>query len=474
MFEKLNFTMGHCVGAKAPNCSAFEFKPNADIAGVGTLIAFVYPAALILFIRVIHFLILPLPSNVYQGRECQDILHGLEITILAALEWIILLYVSFLTFLLYCQTSCNRANLSYVSLRPGPWLHNIAKSLKAKILVKGEHIWDKVLSDMVLSLADAQLLCSAAFMIAGFAAQASCTISVYHFSMIQQLSCLGVLSYIAALPICRQELSKKPFMKWTRLVLLTTLSISHMVVTFIQGREGWYFLSEPLYCRSQRGPSKESLTPYSIFDSSYEPYYNHPLFSSLAIVCRWLSTVIALAPGWTKATLHYPIAYSSLLHSNARDFDRHLNTLRGEPRRLQATSSLSWQMRMNFFLWLAILTFWLSLIACSELVLVGSGPIISIIAFVWHIQAIYETRRKGHDLMQDSEAQAENEWSFGQIVPALMLMATLIMIADTVSSTSAPFPFTFTKTDKYFQRSIQRTGPEFDNRIYGSTIQQLH
>lgn len=95
VFEKLNFTMGYCTGAKAPNCSAIEYEPNPDMAGVGVLFAFLFPTGLILFIKVVHFLLLTLPSMVYKVPKWHYLLFVFDVIILGVLTEVMRLYVHF-------------------------------------------------------------------------------------------------------------------------------------------------------------------------------------------------------------------------------------------------------------------------------------------------------------------------------------------------------------------------------------------
>lgn len=237
------------------------------------------------------------------------------------------------------------------------------------------------------------------------------------------MSSLGVLSYIVALSVCRQELSKKPVMKWIRLAVLAALCASHVVITFIQGTEGWYYLDESFYCRSRRGPGGFRVN-YSVS--------SHPLCKSLLLVLRWLCTVILLTPGWTEVSANYFITYFSWL-------DRTLGSLLRPTSRKSANQPSDSESSIL----LIIISFIKAIIVCSLWSLLSRlfvwsawffSPVLSIMTLVVHMNGIHETRRRGHALMQSSEAQVENEWSFGQIVPASMLIATLIMVIDTFYS----------------------------------------
>lgn len=318
-----------------------------------------------------------------------------------------------------------------------PWLHNKLALLKSKSLVKDERFWNKVLSDMLLSLADVQLLFSAAFIIA---APFQCTISVYHVSIIQQLSSIGVLSSIAALSECREELIEKPVTRWIRLAVLAALNASLVLITFIQGTEGWCWLWECLYCRSARGPIKS--LPFK-FDYCV---LCHPLYKSFLLVLNWLSTVITLTPGWTEPALHYCAAYFSWLDRRQSSALSLLEFISRESPNKQTGLKPVIQLAINIIK--AIITLPLSALLCCLVIVfnllglragfpidfVGFSSVWSIMRLVRRINAIYETRRRGHALMQASEAQMENEWSFGRIVPASMLIATLTIMIDTLYS----------------------------------------
>lgn len=113
-FEKFDFTIGHCTGAKAPKCSAWEHGANPDIAGVGVLVAFLFPTFLILLLKVTHFLLQPLLPVMYKGHNHNLWLYQIDVQILAWLDGVVQLYVSLLTLIQIFEqyNKCRSANHS--------------------------------------------------------------------------------------------------------------------------------------------------------------------------------------------------------------------------------------------------------------------------------------------------------------------------------------------------------------------------
>ena len=98
--------------------------------------------------------------------------------------------------------------------------------------------WVPVIEKLVLSLSDQQLLTGLAVLIAAF--WTHCTISVYHFAVVNDLAWLSATVHLITLAVLRDYLLQKPVLRNWRVVLMSTLAVLLAASTVMEGHYDWF------------------------------------------------------------------------------------------------------------------------------------------------------------------------------------------------------------------------------------------
>ena len=107
-----------------------------------------------------------------------------------------------------------------------------------RIDARTREFWVPVIQKLVLSLSDQQLLTGLAVLIAAF--WTHCTISVYHFAIVNDLAWFSATVHLITLTVLRDYLLQKPVLRNWRVVLMGTLAVLLAASTVMEGHYEWY------------------------------------------------------------------------------------------------------------------------------------------------------------------------------------------------------------------------------------------
>ena len=99
-------------------------------------------------------------------------------------------------------------------------------------------LWVPVIQKLVLSLSDQQLLTGLAVLIAAF--WTHCSISVYHFALVNDLAWFSATVHLTTLNILQDYLLKRPGLRNSRVGLMSIIALLLVASTVMQGHYRWY------------------------------------------------------------------------------------------------------------------------------------------------------------------------------------------------------------------------------------------
>ena len=97
--------------------------------------------------------------------------------------------------------------------------------------------WMPILEKVVLSLSDQQLLTGISILVAGF--WTHCSISVYHFTIINELAFFSSGAHLITVTVLRDYLMERPRMKHWRTVLMAVVALFLIASSIMQGHWTW-------------------------------------------------------------------------------------------------------------------------------------------------------------------------------------------------------------------------------------------
>ena len=98
--------------------------------------------------------------------------------------------------------------------------------------------WVPVIKKLVLSLSDQQLLTGLAVLIAAF--WTHCTISVYHFALVNDLAWFSATVHLITLSVLKDDLLKNHVQRDWRVALMITMALLLAASTVMEGHYLWY------------------------------------------------------------------------------------------------------------------------------------------------------------------------------------------------------------------------------------------
>ena len=100
------------------------------------------------------------------------------------------------------------------------------------------HFWIPVIEKVILNLSDQQLLTGLSILIAGFATH--CSISVYHFAIVSDLAWFSANVHLSSLIVLQQYLLREKAIRNWRVVLMSCMGILLLANNAMQGHWAWY------------------------------------------------------------------------------------------------------------------------------------------------------------------------------------------------------------------------------------------
>ena len=99
-------------------------------------------------------------------------------------------------------------------------------------------LWVPVIKKLVLSLSDQQLLTGLAVLIAAFSTH--CTISVYHFALVNDLAWFSANVHLITLTVLGKYLSENHVQRDWRVALMVTMGLLLAASTVMEGHYSWF------------------------------------------------------------------------------------------------------------------------------------------------------------------------------------------------------------------------------------------
>ncbi|KAH6976345.1 hypothetical protein BKA56DRAFT_688037 [Ilyonectria sp. MPI-CAGE-AT-0026] len=206
-------------------------EPYGDVAGPGVLAGFLGTAWLVVVLVALHYLLafdpeedpfLPRHQDVNWKANPIDVLAKTSINKIHKLLSRLKVF-KFITGLVRSQ----HVEIAEIPNQPPRWIHAFEKA-----------------SQSILSMCDTQILTGLGILISGYADLCN-GISSYHFQLIGQLAWFSNVTHIASLTVLRRYLHRRRVEKWTRLILMFILSTMLIVAmgptlffNWVNGEEG--------------------------------------------------------------------------------------------------------------------------------------------------------------------------------------------------------------------------------------------
>ena len=290
----------------------------------------------------------------------------------------------------------------------------IAQSLRRcqAISIKNgqKKFWTAVIEKVLLSLSDQQLLTGIAILISGLVKH--CSISVYHFSIVSDLAWFSSCVQLTSLNVLNDYLSNRPQLRNWRICLMLVMLVLLLAYTILQGHRAW-------------------------FDSF--PYPAQCVFDDLAghigdTPAMWMKVNIFLlitAYGQSVLSL-YPTLFQ---FSIGWAYDAPLGFMRAGTTTLrQYRTRNSNSKRMTIFArsCTTLCTFGLvairAVFTCAA-ALLGSTYVDFFYGLGWSAYGLWGLAVDRGNAKPNMDGN-ENDMTFGQLVPVLLLTSTIITFKD--------------------------------------------
>lgn len=268
--------------------------------------------------------------------------------------------------------------------------------------------WIPIVERLVLSLSDQQLLTGLAVLIASF--WTHCSISVYHFALVNDLAWFSASVHVTTLTVLRQYLHDNPLLRDWRVALMAILALLLVASTIMEGHHEW-------------------------FDSW--PYDAQCLFSNL-------SGNIGGAPrywmliGLTLISINYPLSIIPLFDRPMEFVDKWLDKkpraardqaiirLREYKSHMTSPNSITGRIKRFAYTLLILIVRGLSCTYFSLMTLIGSNIFTLVLDIFWFAYSLWSIIGD-RDIPSSEMNGDENAMTFGQIMPILLLSSVVLV-----------------------------------------------
>ncbi len=270
--------------------------------------------------------------------------------------------------------------------------------------------WQAVIEKVILNLSDQQLLAGIAILVSGLIQH--CSISVYYFTVISDLPWFSSYVHVTALSVLRDFLSGRPHLRNWRVCLMLVMFVLLLAYTVMEGHEEW---DQSWTCPAQ-----------CVFDDLMGKIGGSPA------MWMWINVVL-LVTTYSSATLSLYQGLPDTFISWA--YNKSLNRIRAGlvllQRRRTGSPNQSSSMvlvRAGYMLLTLCLTtieaayVFVAAMICSEYLdfLFGLGWIL------YGLWALLGDRKVPQSDMDGNE----DDMTFGQLVPLLLLSSTLVTFKE--------------------------------------------
>ncbi|KAF1957091.1 hypothetical protein CC80DRAFT_471573 [Byssothecium circinans] len=359
------------------NCStvASQVCPNPDVSGIGVVVGYTVNAGIVVMIIVVNYLLAFQPE--------MD------------------------PFRLDQPGALPRADF-----KPNPIDKLVIKSIRGKFRIRPKlsKRVEEALMKCVLHMSDLQILTGLSILISGFF-QMPCGISRYHWKILVYLAWFSSLTHFGCLSFLRSYLFNHPAERTWRLFFMIIIAV---MLAFALVPTG---LANEAY-----GPSYHDIDYYGdpiicAFQQATSTYPNSMPFNNMVLSITFLAVGLFVRlcklsqrlSVFTTARIRKPCSERAVrLLARVRAWSKIHESPTGMKR----------------------LLVYRPLLACFLLVRVAADLYSSMLGevlwimfnFVWGLIQLIQTRRSAHG--------GENDWSFGQVVPVVLIGAPLLMFYE--------------------------------------------
>ncbi|KAI4275547.1 MAG: hypothetical protein LQ337_003152 [Flavoplaca oasis] len=284
------------------------------------------------------------------------------------------------------------------------WLFRKFQSLSfLRISDEQKRFWQPIFEKVVLLLSDYQLLFGIAILIAGF--WKHCEISTYHFSIVVDLAWFSN-THMTSLSILRCYLTERPTLRNWRVTIMMLMGIMMLVALAMVSTHGWETnISCPAQCLFDEEKRDLSLT---------YPYF-------VAIIAHYGTSIWRVydTRRFDRFFLHYPRDRLQKIVRRTKRTNNNASSISQHPAGA-ALSTFNWGLALGIRCYLAIAA------------ILGSLTIslyYDILWFTLGFMGLLENRQIPAANMDGNE----NELSFGQIVPVLLLASIILTFKEVYS-----------------------------------------
>ena len=216
---------GLCAGSNFPNCSEVQpyIKPDPDVAGIGVLVSFVISAGITLLASLTGIIldVLPRKIDVQRKRSVENAPATVSVRNTRP-----------------SSTGSAEAPPDVRSTDPTKPSMNTKLRLRRRLEVSDERreYWATIIERFVLSLADQQLIIGTAILLVGFI---ECEITVYHFTIVNDLAWLSSNTRLTAMSIISDYLREYPAARLWRVSVMILMAILLFISTIFLFHKDW-------------------------------------------------------------------------------------------------------------------------------------------------------------------------------------------------------------------------------------------
>ena len=265
--------------------------------------------------------------------------------------------------------------------------------------------WNTVIERVVLNLSDQQLLTGLAILITGFAM--TCSISTYHFALVGDLAWMSSNVHLTTLSVLQQYLYRHRTLRNWRIILMLITGSLLLANNVLSGHREWYdSWSFDAICLFNDLPGH--------FGGS--PWYWSKVSIGLIVYNYSVTIPMLFERTWDFIEKFMYQGPAKLLQSSHETF---------KTRRNQSKTRLGY----SKYIFLTIMTSMAGIVHKTISALLGSACVslaLDIMWFAFGVENIVIDRDIGTGIMDGNE----NAITFGQMIPLLLLSATIFVFRE--------------------------------------------
>ncbi|KFA80079.1 hypothetical protein S40288_11363 [Stachybotrys chartarum IBT 40288] len=306
---------------------------------------------------------------------------------------------------------------------------------------RGEYygsVMERILNKCILRSADAQLVTGIAIIVSGYS-NLRCGISTYHWHSVVYLTWFSCLTHLSALSFLRRYFHLRPAARSWRLCLMTALVIMLLVAFIPTGHFGYYwgYVTDAI-------DWEDEYTDWDLGDriipvgGGFELIRSRYVLTSSPAICFYKTggsddEFISMIFSVCLLAYGYFIRVAKLFQTSSTGlgFFLHANVDRFQQIMLRRWARLLRRMKPGVALWVAAwaIPFQTSLyFALKMIVDLYSSTVIEMLSLamsaLWGTLRLAGLRTRGHP--------ADNDWSFGQVLPLLLMAAPLMPMVESL------------------------------------------